>query len=521
MRKFGYGVALTLLVVVAAIAFVFWPTPPVSVTPSNSNLVQSPSTVAQSVPASHSAIETGSTTGAVSAQLRLGPVPGHETAYREFFGALVAGYNAAQSATVVSLEFVPEEIDQKWNPAIRGQFWEWWTDYAVEHALDLLIVPREVIPELALRKEIVALDPFFESGTVHLDDILPDFRDLARFQGKHYGLPLTFTAYVLVLNNAMLKPGSAGTGRDWSPLLPLDTLSELPPPPSQEVATWDDLEQLMTWSMGTPFAYRRRFAPLIVDFPSDFTWLWLMMAVQEGAKPISHTGRVDLAHEGFRLAFDRLRRWEQAELVYEYPTPFKLKPTDPQFERITGVSDHWLSRIISFEQQRTGLTLADLGPFYRVVPLPSGSSDAILRDSLDVEVWDYTAVIMNRAPDVQLAAWRFLEWVVKSDVLAAVIANPEYPLLPATRFLYDHPILKAAIQENYQRSGAVGALGRYVSLPLVPALREVRRIIDKHFNRAWQGEASLEEALAQAEAEANETIYRATEPKAMGGGGEK
>ncbi|MFA6241183.1 MAG: hypothetical protein WC655_09650, partial [Candidatus Hydrogenedentales bacterium] len=228
--------------------------------------------------------------------LSLGPVPGHESAYRQFFSGLAAAYNASQTSTSVSVSFVPDEVGAKFEPSTRSTYWETWSSYAAGNMLDILIVPREILPALAQNHRIIVIDRFLDAEPSFKSTILPNILDSTLMDGEHFALPITWTAYVFVLNRAVLSPGTVASPGDWSPLLPVEQAASMMPPPTSSPENWDDLEALLRWSKGTPFANSTRtFDPLVLEWPCDLFWLWLTIAEQRGARFQNETGHLDLS----------------------------------------------------------------------------------------------------------------------------------------------------------------------------------------------------------------------------------
>lgn len=436
-------------------------------------------------------------------RLGLGPVPGHEAEYRALFDNLVPAFNSAQSEVALYVEYVPDDINQQWDPATRAEFWDLWTDYACRHALDILLVPRQRVADLAVQGAIVPIDRFLVRGTLKREDFLPGMLDSVRFEGKHWGMPLTFTAFLLMLNKAILEPGSAGQVKP--DMLPPQEARTAGTPPIYFPDTWEELEELVaTWARGSVFGPHGA-ARFFFQWPCDTAWLWRTLALQEGAQVITEDGRVDMSHPGFLAAFERVRRWNEDVLITEHPNPY-IAPSMFSIAAPPLRSDRWLARFMGFDDELDGEDFDEATAFLQPASVPRGVSDAVVRDGVDSAVWTYVVVIMNRSRDVENAAWRFCQWLAHSDLMASVLATPNYPMLPAVRTLIERPAFAEPLKKNTVRQRVLQDVGRYTVMPLTPGLRQVEWSIEKHFREAFRGKISIEDALTAIEVEGNLAI---------------
>ena len=341
-------------------------------------------------------------------------------------------------------------------------------------------------------------------------DFLPGQLESVRFDDKYYGLPMTWTSYVFMVNEAIINPRSMAGVEELDPRLPYAEAVAVPPPPHMEPATWDEMLEMIEWCRGSAFNRGTHF--FIVDWPPTLVWLWQTLALQKGAEIITRDGQVDLHHPAVLDAFDQLHAWRKARrpFLMEWPVPFHTDA--PYYERIPTQSDHWFTKICGLDVFRDSSTLDNTRPYSHMAPMPAtaGGGDAILADSVDMPVWNYVFLVPNGATDIEQAAWEFADWASTSDVLAATLANEFYPMMPARRSVLDNPLF--GLDTNFQRRQALADYPRYVRWPLVPGLTEVRTILEAGFRRAWKDWESADHAaeiFVEVEQEANDAIARA------------
>ncbi|MFA6241184.1 MAG: hypothetical protein WC655_09655, partial [Candidatus Hydrogenedentales bacterium] len=206
---------------------------------------------------------------------------------------------------------------------------------------------------------------------------------------------------------------------------------------------------------------------------------------------------------GYVDAYNLLKGWQSQGFLVEHPCRFdRLAMQNPP---PTSLSDHWFAKFMSFEDKQDGTDLEDVNAFYMPISFPDYGTP-ILCDSLDSTVWGYVIAIAASTPEREEAAWEFAKWVVSSDVLAQVVANAEYPMMPASKLLFRHPSVVSAANANPLREQIAAEKERYLALPLTPQLSQLKRILDKHFRRAWRGDTSIADALIVAQQETNAGI---------------
>lgn len=334
----------------------------------------------------------------------------------------------------------------------------------------LAVMLATALYDLINADTIVPLDEYIaamEDGEAYLNDFEPAFLTNSRYDGQLWSIPFQRSAVVLYYNVDMFA--EAG----------------LEPPTSWE--SWANAAQQLTVQEGDVTNWGLHFSS---DWPY---WLFQPLAIGNGQNIF-----IDDCH----VAFDDPAVVEAVQFYIDLSQKYGAMPP--------GVQATWPSDPPDFASGATAM-----------IAHSSGSINGILEQAdFEVGVMPYPGkeegtyasvpgggnlYILKGAPQEQRdAAWKFVEFLTSPELVADYSINTGYVVYRQAAL--ETEAMKAHVEQVPQSLAALEALQYGEAELAIQNLGEVRTIFHDYIQKAFNGEMPAEEAMAAAQAEAEEAL---------------
>lgn len=342
-----------------------------------------------------------------------------------------------------------------------------------KHPPDIAVAYESMVAEYMRAGVVVPLDPFVKGpegfSPKDLQDLFPAFLATNRFPQFNYRLlsfPFTKSCLVMYVNLSALK--EAGFDR----------------PPR----TWEEFRRavIATTKRGADGRFLRRGLAVNIDASTIDGWI-----MSRGGRLISPEGRVTLNTPSARRVFETLVE------LFKRGSAYETQGLDYQTDFAAGRA----VMVCTSSTQRVYIRRLVGGKFaWCIAPIPQDNPDKPV-----TVLYGANIMIFKSTPEREKSAWRFIRWLAEKEQTAFWAMKSSY--LPIRKSVAQMP----EMQKHWWKEDPQGRQAFEIILsarpePNVRGWQKVREIIEEALKSAVTGQKTVEEALADAEAEANRVI---------------
>ncbi len=336
----------------------------------------------------------------------------------------------------------------------------------------LVQAPPDTAAMLIAAKAALPLDDFEKANPIPLSDLYPAYANVARVQGKLYGVPFNRSTPIIYINRDLFKAAD------------LD--------PDKPGATWEDLTKTAVALTKTDSSGKTTQWGMVL--PMDDWYLEAMIYEQgifilnnrNGHDAVATKGMLDTPE-----AIEALTWWQ--DLVYKYKVTTTLTNDQALAEFLAGnIAMLWNSvgGLTSIQQQAK----FDLG----AAPLPSHKTPGVPLGGAAL------FLMAKTTPEQQQAAWQFMSWLTQDAQTTYWSLQTGYlPVRPSAvnspemqKHFTDMPISKVALTQ----------MDAAAPEPFTPALGQVWDAVDLAMEQALTKQMDVKTALTTAEASAEKAM---------------
>ncbi len=314
---------------------------------------------------------------------------------------------------------------------------------------------------------ILPLDEFIQSmpdGQAYLDDFYPAFLANSRYEGKIWSIPFQRSVVVLYYNADLFEQEG------------------LAPPDSWEA--WGQAGQKLTlpdqrWGL---------------EYPSGWPyWLFQPLAIANGQNIVASPTQV---------VFDDPRVIEAVQFYIDLSHKYHAMPE--------GVQKNWGNAPADFANGAAAMIVHSSGSLrgileqatfqVGVMPIPGKTPGTFAT----VPGGGNLYLLKDTTPEEQAAAWKFIAFITQPQYAADFSIQTGY--IATRKSAYASEAMKAYLQKVPQ-AAQIRDMLQYAGAELsCMNLGEVRNIFHKYLQAAYNGEMTPEEAMKQAQKEADEAL---------------
>lgn len=317
---------------------------------------------------------------------------------------------------------------------------------------------------------IVPLDDFLagmDDSDTYLNDFLPAFLANSYYDGKLWSIPFQRSAVVLYYNASKFE--EAG----------------LEPPTSWQ--SWAEAAQALTTTEGDVTHWG-------LQYPSGWPyWLFQPLAIGAGQ---------NIFKDECTVTFNDPAVIEAAQFYIDLSHVYQAMPE--------GVQGVWATAPTDFANGSTAMIVHSSGSLSGI--LKQANFDVGVMPVPGKEEGTYASVpgggnfyiLKGVPPEQQEAAWKFIEFVTRPEYVADFSIQTGYIATRASA--YETDAMKAYVEKVPQALATREAL-KYAGAEFsTQNLGQVRNIFHDYLQRAYNGEMSVEEAMAAAQTEAEAAL---------------
>ena len=317
---------------------------------------------------------------------------------------------------------------------------------------------------------IAPLDTFLaDADPAYLDDFYPAFMANSTYDGQTWSIPFQRSAVVMYYNADLLAEAGLDAPDSWQ--------------------AWADAAAALTERDGDTVT---RWG---LEFPSDWPY-WLFQPLAIGA------GQNIIGDSDTQVYFDTPAVKEAAQFYIDLAQEYGVMPEGVQAnwgQAPTDLASGQAAMIVHSTGSLSGL-LSQADFQVGVMPIPGK------------EAGTYASVpgggnlyIMDGVSDAQkAAAWSFIEFLTAPERVADFSIQTGY--IANRQSAYETDAMQAYLAEVPQAGDARDALQYAQAEFTVQNLGEVRGIFHDYLQRAFNGEMSVDEAMAAAQADADAAL---------------
>ena len=317
---------------------------------------------------------------------------------------------------------------------------------------------------------IAPLDTFLaDADPAYLDDFYPAFMANSTYDGQTWSIPFQRSAVVMYYNADLLAEAGLDAPDSWQ--------------------AWADAAAAVTERDGDTVT---RWG---LEFPSDWPY-WLFQPLAIGA------GQNIIGDSDTQVYFDTPAVKEAAQFYIDLAQEYGVMPEGVQAnwgQAPTDLASGQAAMIVHSTGSLSGL-LSQADFQVGVMPIPGK------------ETGTYASVpgggnlyIMDGVSDAQkAAAWSFIEFLTAPERVADFSIQTGY--IANRQSAYETDAMQAYLAEVPQAGDARDALQYAQAEFTVQNLGEVRGIFHDYLQRAFNGEMSVDEAMAAAQADADAAL---------------
>ena len=317
---------------------------------------------------------------------------------------------------------------------------------------------------------IAPLDTFLaDADPAYLDDFYPAFMANSTYDGQTWSIPFQRSAVVMYYNADLLAEAGLDAPDSWQ--------------------AWADAAAALTERDGDTVT---RWG---LEFPSDWPY-WLFQPLAIGA------GQNIIGDSDTQVYFDTPAVKEAAQFYIDLAQEYGVMPEGVQAnwgQAPTDLASGQAAMIVHSTGSLSGL-LSQADFQVGVMPIPGK------------ETGTYASVpgggnlyIMDGVSDAQkAAAWSFIEFLTAPERVADFSIQTGY--IANRQSAYETDAMQAYLAEVPQAGDARDALQYAQAEFTVQNLGEVRGIFHDYLQRAFNGEMSVDEAMAAAQADADAAL---------------
>ncbi len=309
-----------------------------------------------------------------------------------------------------------------------------------------------------------------DGGQEYLDDFFPAFLANSYYDDEIWSIPFQRSAVVLYYNADLFEEAGLEPPNSW------EALGEA----CQALTETDDNGEVIRWG---------------IEWPSGWPY-WLFQPLAIGS------GRNIVGDSDTEVYFDDP---DVIEAIYFYISLSQEYNCTP-----AGVQANWGQAPTDFASGATAMIVHSTGSLrgileqaefeVGVMPVPGQEPDTYATVPGGGNLYIFSGVPQEE----QDAAWRFIQFLTEVERTADWSINTGY--IATRQSAYETEVMQEYIAEVPQAAATRDAL-QYAGAELsVQNLGEVRNIFHDYLQRAYNGEMTPEEAMAAAQAEADEAL---------------
>ena len=317
---------------------------------------------------------------------------------------------------------------------------------------------------------VAPLDDYLaQAGDDYLADFYPAFMANSTYDGQIWSIPFQRSAVVLYYNADLLAEAGLERPDSW--------------------ASWVEAMQALTVRDGDTVT---RWG---VEYSSDWPY-WLFQPLAIGA------GQNIIGESDTEVYFDTPAVKEAAQFYIDLSAEYGVTPP--------GVQANWGQGPTDFASGQTAMVVHSTGSLAGI--LSQADFEVGVMPLPGKEPGTYASVpgggniyMMDGVSDAEKdAAWKFVEFLTEPERVADFSIQTGY--IAARQSAYDTEAMQAYLAEVPQAADTRDALQYAEAEFTVQNLGEVRGIFHDYLQRAFNGEMPVDEAMAAAQAAADEAL---------------